>query len=165
MNIFKKFFKTKAFALTVSKVQKELLEFFVTNRLDYETWAVAQPHSKVKFQFYYPVAIDFYYGEYKLFTAFFKKGPLDRIELTELKMTETNFDSIRCSNWRPFEEVIIEFLTTLEETKKVALFEKRRNLYEYENLCAKKPATENDQPKDYLNAISSSPLQGLKPST
>ncbi len=164
MNILKKLLKRKAFALTISKAQKDLLEFFITNKPEFDKWVATQQQSKVKFQFYYPVAIDFYFDEYKLFTAYFKKGALDRIELLELKMSETNFDSIRCANWYPFEEVILEFLTTLEESKKIALFEKRKTLYEYEKLCAKKPA-ENDPAKDYLNAISASPLQGLKPTS
>lgn len=158
MNRLKRFFKRKAFALTVGKGQKELLEFFVGNKPEFDEWAAQHPQPKVRFQFYYPTAIDFYFGDFKLFTAYFKRNRKDQLELLEMKMSETNFDSIRCASWAPFEEVIIQFLTSLEESKKIALFEKRKVLYEYENLCAKKTGTENaSQP--YLDAVASSALQ------
>lgn len=154
MNWIKKFFRTKAFALTVSKAQKELLEFFISNKTDFDSWVATNPQPKARFQFYYPTAIDFFYSDFKLFTAYFKKGRKEGVELMELKMTETNFDTIRCANWRPFEEVILDFLTNLEENKKIALFEKRKVLYEYENICAKKPQAEIQTP-EYANGVSS----------
>lgn len=153
MNRLKRFFKTKAFALTTSKAEKELLELFITSKQEYDNWLSSRSESKIRFQFYYPNAIDFYYSDFKLFTAYFKKGR-KHLELMELKMTETNFDSIRCANWRPFEEVILEFITSQQENKKIALFEKRKMLYEYETLCVKQPETENAQ-KEYGNAVKS----------
>ena len=163
MNWFKKFFRRKALALTLSKGQKELLEFFVTNKPDFDDWILKHAQPKVRFQFYYPSAIDFYFGDFKLFTAYFTRDRKDQLWLTEMKMSETNFDTIRCASWAPFEEIIIEFLTSLEEGKKIALFEKRKVLYEYENLCAKKASTENAS-QQYLNAVTSSSLQTLKTS-
>ena len=156
MDRLKKFFRRKAFALAVSKGQKELLEFFLTNKPGFDEWVEAHPQPKMRFQFYYPTAVDHFFGDFKLFTAYFKRGRKGEIELIELKMTETNFDTIRCASWAPFEEVIIEFLTSLEEGKKIALFEKRKVLYEYENLCAKKAATENT-PQAYLNTVAAFP--------
>ena len=158
MNWLKKFFKRKAFALTVSKGQKELLEFFITNKPEFDEWILQHPSPRARFQFYYPTAIDFYYADFKLFTAYFKREKKDVLELIELKMSETNFDTIRCASWAPFEEIVVEFLTSLEESKKIALFEKRKVLYEYESLCAKKSTTENTA-QSYLDAVSSSPLQ------
>lgn len=154
MNWFESIFRRKAFLLTVTKGQKELLEFFIVNKAEFEGWMATHPLSKIRFQFYYPTAIDFYYGDFKLFTAYFKKNKKSEIELMELKMSETNFDSIRCSSWAPFEEVVIEFLTSLEQSKKIALFEKRKVLFEYESLCSKKAAAEEAQ-KEYLSSVSS----------
>ncbi len=156
MNWFKKFFNRKAFALTVGKGQKELLEFFITNKPEFDDWIQRHPQPKVRFQFYYPTAIDFYFGDFKLFTAYFIRDRKDQVLLTEMKMSETNFDTIRCASWAPFEEVVIEFLTSLEEGKKIALFEKRKVLYEYENLCAKKASTENTA-QAYMSAVASFP--------
>lgn len=162
MNGLKRFFRRKAFALTVSKGQKELLEFFIANKPEFDGWILRHPPPKARFQFYYPTAVDFYFGDFKLFTAYFKRGRKDRLELIEMKMSETNFDTIRCSSWAPFEEIIIEFLTSLEEGKKIALFEKRKLLYEYESLCAKKASTENAA-QSYMTAIGS--LASLKTSS
>jgi len=153
MNWLKLFYKKQAFSLTVSKAQKEILEFFLTNKTDFEQWLLAHPQPKVRFQFYYPTAIDFYFGDFKLFTAYFKKGRKGEIELTELKMSETNFDTIRCATWTPFEEVIIDFLNSLQENKKITLLEQRKTLYEYANLCAKKPTEESS--KDFFSAVTS----------
>lgn len=155
MNWLKRFFKTKAFALTVSKAEKELLELFIINKTEFDSWMKNHPQLKFRFQFYYPNAIDFYYSDFKLFTAYFKKGKHDHLTLAELKMTETNFDSIRCANWRPFEEVILEFVTTLQESKKVALFEKRKLLYEYESLCSKQPNSDGMAQKEYMTTVNS----------
>ena len=153
MNWLKLFYKQKAFSLTVSKAQKELLEFFLTNKPEFDQWLPAHPQPKVRFQFFYPTAIDFYFSDFKLFTAYFKKGRKGEIELTELKMSETNFDTIRCASWAPFEEVIIDFLNSLQENKKIALLEQRKMLYEYANLCAKKPTEEVS--KDFFSAVAS----------
>ena len=152
MNLLKLFSKRKAFTLSVTKPQKELLEVFLLNKPEFEDWLVTHPQSKTRFQFFYPNAIDFYYSDFKLFTAYFKKSKLDEIELEEMKMTEANFHSIRSTSWAPFEEVMIEFLTALEETKKIALFEKRKLLFEYESLCIKNTSTE-ENPKEFLSSI------------
>lgn len=149
MNWIKKLLKTKALTIAVTKSQQELLEIFISNKADFDAWADSQTASKIRFQFFYPSAIDFYYTDFKLFTAYFKKNMHSQLELLEFKMTETNFDVIRCTSWRPFEETILEFLTTLEESKKIALFEKRKMLYEYETLCAKKQPAEESVEKGY----------------
>ena len=148
----KRLFGRKQLAFSVTKAQKELLEFFITNKTEFDTWLTGLPEAKIRFQFFYPTAIDFHYGGFRLFTAYFKKNQQGGIELSELKMTETNFDTIRNSNWKPFETVMLEFITGLEEGKKTALFEKRRELAEYELLCAKSTGTEEGRPQDYLNA-------------
>jgi hypothetical protein len=62
----------------------------------------------------------------------------------------------------PFEEVVLHFLTSLEESKKIALFEKRKTLFEYQSLCAKTNSSKSGE-SVYQNAVSASPLQLLKP--
>ncbi|WP_121355297.1 hypothetical protein [Flavisolibacter nicotianae] len=158
----KNLFRTKVLELQVSKAQKELLELLLLNKDDFDQWCLAQPSSKIRFQFFYPSAIDFYYDEFKLFNSFFRKDSKGEICLFEFKMSEVNYDSIRCSSWAPFESVIIDFLTGLEENKKIALFEKRKTLLEYQSLCAPN-ADAKTLPGDYGKAVSTA-LQILKPS-
>lgn len=160
MNL-KNLFRPKALTLNLSKGQKELLELLIVNKSDFDQWNSKTGQAKIRFQFYYPTAIDFYYDEFKLFNAYFKKTAKEEILLNEFKMSEVNYDTIRCTSWHPFEEVIIEFLTSLEENKKIALFEKRKTLLEYQSLCLK-----NAEPKtaaaDYAKAVAST-LHTLKP--
>ncbi|HEU4902727.1 MAG TPA: hypothetical protein VFT06_08035 [Flavisolibacter sp.] len=158
----KNLFHIKALTLPISKAQKELLELLLINKIDFEEWNSKQSHAKIRFQFFYPAAIDFYYDEFKLFNAYFRKNVKDEIILYEFKMSETNYDTIRCTSWTPFEMVIIDFLTSLEEDKKIALFEKRKTLLEYQSLCAKN-TEQKDPATDYGKAVSS-PLSFLKPS-
>lgn len=149
MNLLHRLLRIKNLAVSVSKPQQELLEIFLLQKEDYEHWRTTQPQSKVRFQYFYPTAIEMFYDEFKLFTAYFKRTPKAQLQLSELKMSETNYDVIRCTSWKPFEQQILEFLTTLEESKKVALFEKRRMLYEYEALCLKGSNTEPGTLSDY----------------
>ena len=162
MQNLKNLFKPRKVLLTLSKSQKELLELLMMNKADYDGWAEKITSSKIRPQFFYPSAIDFYFDEFKLFTAFFKKNRKGEIELQEMKMTETNYDSIRCYSWMPFEEAVLEFLTSLEENKKIALFEKRKTLFEYQSLCAKNEGV-HKQEAEYAKAVSASPLQVWKP--
>lgn len=157
---FKKFLVNKAFAVDTSKSEKELLEFFISNKFEFDAWVEKQNIPRIRFQFFYPTAVDFFFDDFKLFTAYFKKGLLDRLELTEFKMSDTNYNSIRSTNWKPFEEVIIDFLTTLEESKKIELFEKRKSLIDYEFICSGRAATANDTPKP-TTANNFSPFQAL----
>jgi hypothetical protein len=156
----KNLFNIKALALPVSKAQKELLELLIINKGDFDQWSGSQSNSKIKFQFFYPAAIDFYFDEFKLYNAYFRKTSKGDIELHEFKMSEVNYDTIRCTSWHPFEEVIIDFLTSLEENKKIALFEKRKTLLEYQALCSRNADAKAPQ-SDFAKAISS--LQILKP--
>lgn len=158
----KNLFRQKDLGLPVTKAQKELLELLLINKVEFENWYAKQAAIKIRFQFYYPTAIDFFYDEFKLFTAYFKKNRKDEIELMEMKMTETNYDTIRCKSWAPFEEVMIDFLTSLEESKKIALFEKRKTLIEYQSLCTKN-AGASTQDAAYVKEVATSPFQVLKP--
>lgn len=154
----KNLFKPKALNLPISKAQTELLELLLANKADFDSWHATQANRKIRFQFFYPTAIDFYYDEFKLFNAFFKKNVKGDLNLLEFKMSETNYETIRCTSWAPFEEVIIEFLTSLEENKKIALFEKRKTLFEYQSLCSKQAeatAPEGHYPKPVTSTLSS----------
>jgi hypothetical protein len=158
----KNLFNSKVLALAVSKSQKEMLELLMMNKGDFEKWAEQQSGSKIRLHFFYPTAIDFYFDAFKLFTAYYKKNRKGEIELQEMKMSEVNYDSIRCTSWAPFEEVVIDFLTTMEESKKIDLFEKRKTLFEYQSLCTKTSGRAGAE-HEYAKAISASPLQLLKP--
>lgn len=141
----KRFFKTNPYLLPVSKAEKEVLECFVDNKAEYERWLPFQQNRRIRFQFYYPTAVDFYFDDFKLFTAFFKKDACHAPELQELKMSEANYTSIRSSNWQPFEEVIMTFLNTLEENNKIVLFGKTKSLHEYAALCKERPVEKGRQ--------------------
>src|SRR5690349_20037472 len=137
MRILKNFFTRKALTLAITRGQKELLELLMVNKPDCDDWSKKQTESKIRVQFFYPAAIDFYFDQFKLFTDYYKKGPKGEFICDEFKISETNYDTIRCTSWAPFEEVIIDFLTSLEDNKKIALFEKHKTLMEYQSLCAK----------------------------
>jgi hypothetical protein len=138
----KKYFQPNLHRLTVSKTEREVLECFVTNRPGFEDWLHHRPQSRVRFQFYYPTAIDFYFDDFQLFTAFFKKSALGNLELQEFKMTAANYTTIRSANWKPFEEVILQFLHYLEEKNKIQFFQRTSSLHEYVSIC-EKPAPAN----------------------
>ena len=156
----KDLFAGKTVAISLSKTQKELLELLIVNKSDFDEWNARQAISKIRFQFFYPTALTFYYDEFKLFYAYFKKNAKGDIALQEFKMSETNFDTIRCGSWKPFEEMIIEFLTSLEENKKIALFEKRKTLFEYQSLCSK--ANDAAQQEAIYENAASTTLHTLK---
>lgn len=157
----KNLFKAKAQVLPFTKTQKELLELLLTNKAEFDLWSKGKSGDKIRFQFYYPTAIDFYYDDFKLFTAYFKKGVHDDLSLQELKMSEVNYETIRCTSWAPFEEVIIDFLTSLDENKKLALFEQRKVLFEYQSLCIKK--NEASGTEQAYAKTAGTPLSFLRP--
>lgn len=131
----KKIFRPTPHLLTVSKTEKELLECFLSSRSEYDNWLLLHPQAKIRFTFYVPTAIDFYFDGAKLFTAFFKKGVADEPVLSELKMSKANYSSIRSSNWKPFEEVMIKFLNDLEETNRVVVVRNTKPLHDYLAIC------------------------------
>jgi hypothetical protein len=143
----KKIFQSKTRSITVSKAQKEILECFLSNKASFEHWFCFQAETKITFKFYYPTAVDFYFDDIKLFTAYFKKNHLDQVELQELKMSAENHRSISSTVWKPFEEVMLQFLNYLHENEKVLLFQKRKSLYEYADLC--KGNTSTPTPEQY----------------
>lgn len=134
MNL-RKFFQPNPCLLSVTKTEKELLESFLANKADYEHWLLLHPQPKMAFRFYYPSAIDFYYDGTKLFTAYFKKDVFNEPELSELKMSKENYASIRSANWKPFGDVMLNFLHTLEETNKFIYLQQTKSLHEYVSLC------------------------------
>jgi hypothetical protein len=136
MNL-KKFFQPNPCLLSVSRGKKEILECFVANKSEFENWVLHHSLQRVRFQFYFPTAVDFYFDDFLLFTAYFKRTALDNLELQELKMTKANYSTIRSGNWKPFEEVMVQFLHFLEEKNKISFFRRTRSLHEYVSLCEK----------------------------
>lgn len=129
----KKLFQPNPCLLSVSKAEKELLESFLTCKSEYDAWC--QQPQKIRFRFYFPTAIDFYYDGAKLFTVFFKKDLHDTPVFHELKMSKANYSSIRSSNWKPFEDLMTEFLAELTEKNKSIYVQKTKSLREYMNIC------------------------------
>jgi hypothetical protein len=139
MNL-KRFFLPSSSRLPVTKTEKEILEFFVLNKKEFDQWILLHPQSRIRFQFYFPTAVDFYFDGFRLFTAYFKRGSGDSLHLLELKMSSDNHNSIRTTIWKPFEEVMVSFLAALTESNKSALLQKTKALHEYASICKEKPA-------------------------
>lgn len=137
----KKFFQANPCLLAVSNEEKEILECFLINRSAFSDWLLHRPQQRVRFQFYFPTVIDFYFDDFLLFRASFKKNAFDQPELQELKMTGANYNNIRTANWKPFEEVMVQFLRYLEEKNKISFFQKTRSLHEYVSICEKTTAS------------------------
>lgn len=133
----KKYFQSNPCLLSISKEEKEILECFISNRSEFDNWTLHRSLQRVRFQFYYPTAIDFYFDNFLLFTAYFKRTAFGNLELQELKMTKANYTTIRSANWKPFEEVMVQFLQYLEEKNKISFFRKTRSLHEYVSMCEK----------------------------
>jgi hypothetical protein len=55
------------------------------------------------------LAIEFYFDEFLLFTAFFKRSQAGGFVLHEMKMTKANYTTIHSANWKPFEDVMVQF--------------------------------------------------------
>jgi hypothetical protein len=133
----RKFFQPNPCLLSISKEQREILECFVTNKSAFETWIDHRPQQRVRFQFYFPLAIEFYFDEFLLFTAFFKRSSSGGFALQEMKMTKANYTTIHSANWKPFEDVMVQFLRSLEETSKIRFFQQTSSLHEYVSICEK----------------------------
>ncbi len=146
MNL-KKIFGSNPCIVPVSKAEKETLECFLANKREFDDWLSHRPQQRVRFQFYFPTAIDFYFDDFHLFTAHFKRASFDAMELQELKMTKINYSSIRSARWKPFEEEIVNFLSALEETNKISYFSKTKSLHEYAAICEETTAANNRQNK------------------
>jgi hypothetical protein len=145
MNL-KKFFQPNRYLLSVSKQEKDLLEYFITHRAEFENWFLHRPQSRVRFQFYYPTAIDFHFDNFHLFTAYFDRSVPGNLVLRELKMTRENDSTIRSVNWKPFEEVMMQFLQYLEEKNKIQFFQRTSSLHEYVSICEKSASSNSHSP-------------------
>jgi hypothetical protein len=135
----KRFFQPASCRLTVTKAEKEILELFILNKKEFDQWLLLHPQPRIRFQFYFPTAVDFYFDGFRLFTAYFKRGAMDALQLSEIKMSQDNHSSIRTTNWKPFEEVMVSFLTHLAESNKSALLQKTKALHEYASICHTRP--------------------------
>lgn len=144
MNL-RKFFKPNPCLLSVSKAEKQFLECFLSNKTEFENWILLHPQSKITFRFYFPSAVDFHYDGSRLFTAYYRKDAFNEHVLHELKMSKENYASIRTSNWKPFEEVILGFLRTLEEKNKFVYLQQTKPLQDYASICKEAESASADQ--------------------
>ena len=149
----KKFFYSNPCLLSVSNAEKELLECFLDNKTAFENWMAFQGNQRIRFQFYYPTAIDFYFDGHRMFTVYFKKNVFDTPELQELKMSRENYTSIRSANWEPFEQIIRNFLSAVAENNKTASFRSAKSLHEYAALCEKAGAQKESQYEGKRNMV------------
>jgi len=138
----KKFFKSNPTVVSCSKAERDLLQYFISSKTAFDNWYTTQRSSypKLRFQFYYPSAVDFYYEEFKLFTGYFKKEENGAVVFVELKMSEVNFANIRSADWKPFRDMILAFLTAQEQANQSRWLIEQRSLHEYQSLCSGKEA-------------------------
>lgn len=141
----KKIFRSNPYVLPVARMEKEILDYFLAHKKEFEQWLTANPQPRIRFQFYFPTAVDFFFDDFKLFTAYFKRSPTGMLELAELKMSQDNYATIRSANWKPFEEVVVNFLGTLEESNKATRFLKTKSLHEYASICENRPLENSPQ--------------------
>ena len=72
----KRLLKPNPYIIKINKAESELLQYFISNKTAFDKWYAEneKQYPKIRFTFYYPTAIDFYFNEFKLFTAYFKKA-------------------------------------------------------------------------------------------
>jgi len=137
MNILKNLLKSKSHLLALTKEEVEILTYVMCNRHDFENWFAQQTlaHSKIKFVFYYPTAIDLYYDSFKLFTVYFTKDNKDEIIFSEAKLSQLNRDSLNSQNWKPFKDAIVSYLVMAQERNTDLQFKRLHALHEYQAIC------------------------------
>ena len=137
MSILKNLLKSKSNLLNVNKEEVEILTYIMCNRIDFETWFAQQKATfpKIRFVFYFPTAIDFYYDAFKLFTVYFKKDQNDHIVFDQFKITQLNIGSLKSYNWTPFKDAFLSYLLMAQERNSDLQFKKLHALHEYQALC------------------------------
>lgn len=133
----KKLLQRNKALIDLPKEDIALLEYFISHKDDFESWFASQQttYPKIKFTFYYPTAIDFTYDEFKLFTVYFNKSGNDAISLSQFKISQVNGENIKTKNWKPFKEVMLQYIAVVEKQNTDLLFLKMRSLHEYQQLC------------------------------
>ena len=151
--------KRKPSVIPVDKAGREILEYFIAHKNEFEAWASLHLEKRISFRFYFPNAIDFCYDGCKLFTAYFKRDRRDVPQLHELKMSDANLSNIATTNWKPFEDVMVCFLKTLEEHKRMSYFQQTKSLYDYAAICESGQAPKEQSRVAGMNpALNSYPL-------
>ena len=155
----KKLLKGDASLVTPSKEEVDILTYVLCHKSDFENWFSTQhaKHSKIRFVFFYPSAIDLYYDEFKLFTIFFKRAHNDTVLFHQFKLTQLNLDSLKTTNWKPFKDAILDYLTMAQERNSDFQFKKFKSLHDYQQLCSGEAKTEKSNTPFYsLNIVSAS---------
>jgi hypothetical protein len=138
----KKLIKSQPLTVPVSKAEKDLLQYFIATKPAFENWFSSNKNAfpRLRFHFYYPNAIDFFFDEFKLFTAYYKKEEKGMVVLKELKMSDVNKANIKTTDWKPFRDLMLTFLTDLEQTNHNLMLQEQRSLHEYKAICTGKEA-------------------------
>ena len=146
--------------IKINKAETELLQYFISNKIAFDQWfnQNMNQYPKIRFAFYYPTAIDFFYDEFKLFTAYFKKTAKGNIQLLQFKMSDVNYTNIKSRNWKPFQDVMLNFLTVLEQTNTDMILKEHQSLLEYQALCTGKDVEKDGVKSSYIKDILSAQL-------
>ena len=133
----KKLLKGDPSYVTISKEETDILTYVLCHKNDFETWFSEQhpKHNKIRFVFYYPSAIDLYYDEFKLFSVFFKRAANDAVIFHQFKRTQLTEDSLKTTNWKPFKDAIVDYLTMAQDRNTDFQFKKFKALHDYQQLC------------------------------
>lgn len=160
MSILKNLLKSKSNLLTINKEEIDILTYVMCNRIDFEAWFAQQNTTfpKIRFVFYYPTAIDFYYDAFKLFTVYFKREQNDQVVFHQFKITQLNMDSLKSFNWTPFKDAIVSYLVMAQERNSDLQFKKLHALHEYQALCNGEATPKSSNNSFFLNLSAASIL-------
>ena len=140
--------------VAIGRDEIEILTYIFSHKNDFENWFSGQQkkHSKIRFVFYYPSAVDFFYDEFKLFTVYFKKTNTDVIVFDQFKRSQLNMESLRTANWKPFKDAILDYLAMAQDRNTDQQLTKYKSLHDYQQLCDGEIKTnEANIPFDSLN--------------
>ncbi|MBD0276782.1 MAG: hypothetical protein M3342_23160 [Bacteroidota bacterium] len=133
----KRLFRRNKYILHVDNEEAELLQFFMNNKKDFELWLAENNHQfpRIKFIFYYPTTIEFFFDELRLFTASFNKDLTEAVVFTQLTASKLNINNIRSHDWKPFKEMILYFVSVMEQRNTNLMLKTQKSLTEYQALC------------------------------
>lgn len=123
--------------VAIGKDEIEILTYILCHKADFESWFGSQQkkHTKIRFVFYYPSAVDLFYDEFKLFTVYFKKTNTDIIVFDQFKRSQLNMDSLKTANWKPFKDAILDYLAMAQDRNTDFQLKKYKSLHDYQQLC------------------------------
>lgn len=134
---FKKLLKRDRSLVAIGRDEIEMLTYILSHKRDFESWFSTKQknHTKIRFVFYYPSAVDLFYDEFKLFTVYFKKTNNDEIVFDQFKKSRVNLESLKTGNWKPFKDAILDYLEMAQDRNSDLQMKKFKSLHDYQQLC------------------------------